>query len=207
MILLLLAACGPKEAEADPHWGEIVAQRAGETASVDVYAAFGFSLEDTAIVYLTANADASCDDAARALSGRDPDFDPTVVLPPGQCTLFANVRWAGGSFTDSAAVGSPTTESVVVASCAMDEGAWSYVDDDPDDAGFYYSGSLWQGSPQAYELEIGGGDGAPFSVSLSASDWSGDFLYEELGEALADGDVGGAAEAEWCEALGETVYF
>lgn len=210
MLLLALAACtGAKDGATDPYWGTIVADRAGETGEVQVYSGFGFNSASNGkgLVYLTANPDATCDTALNGLTGGDPDFDPTVVMPASQCTVFAYFDYDAGTLTDSAAPGSPSIVSIVAVGCAMDDGAWDYQDDGGDNVGYYYSGHLWQGSPQTYQLTVSGGDEAAFDVSLSMSTWDGNFIYEEMTAAPAEGLVVGSATAEWCPELGQTVYF
>lgn len=207
MILWMLACGGGKDGATETHWGDITADRAGESASVDVLTAYGFNSPSNgkAIVFLTGNADASCDDATNGLSGGSEDFDPSVVLPAGQCSLFFQVTYSGGSFSDSASAGSPSVDSIIAANCAMDEGDWAY--EERDDWGWYYSGAYWQGSPQDYTLEVEGGDGADFTFTLDMQTWDGNFIYDNMEAAPAQGHVAGSGTASWCETFGQTSFF
>jgi hypothetical protein len=87
----------------------------------------------------------------------------------------------------------------------MDEGDWGTPEDETE--GWEYSGPYWQGSPQDYALHLEGGAGEPIGWMVDADTYDGNFIYDSMDPAPASGRVAGLGVAEWCEDLGETVFF
>lgn len=210
----LLPACGGADGKpGETHWGDVVADRAGETASVDGLAAFGYNLGDTAVIFVVPNAAATCADAFHMLDG-DPEYDPTVANPAGTCNMFVNVSdYLGGQsalgvdtpFTYSASASTPSTNSIIALNCAMDTGEW--VQEQRNTFGYFYSGPYWQGSPEEYMVTVSGGDEAGYSLDVEMSSYDGNFIYESMEDAPASGSAAGSIDAAWCPDLAQTVYF
>lgn len=202
-LLALLAGCAGKDGAAGVHWGDVTALRAGEHAVVEGRAAFGFDSASNgkALLYVTSNADATCDDATNGLSGNTSTFDPTRVLPAGTCSVFVYLDYDGAS----ASVASPSAAATLALNCAMDEGEW--VDAGEGDGDLVYSGPYWQGSPGEFDVTVSGGEGAAFALDLSMGAFDGTFIYESSDDAPADGEAAGSISAEWCEGFGQTTFF
>lgn len=199
-LLPLSLGCGGKGGEVDPLLGEVVAERAGEAATVEAASAWSWSGGGVATLLLSANPDASCADAAAAMGVVPEGWSPEVVIPPGTCSLFVTARYDAGPFTDEASADAPTTDSTVTLNCAMDTGAWA-----PSGDGYEYDGSYWIGSPRSYTLSLDGAEALDWS--LSADDHDGNFLYESMDDAPASGHLEGAGSASSCPDMAGTIFY
>lgn len=199
-LLLVAVGCGGKGAEADTRLGEVVAERAGETASVEARSVWSWSAGGVATLLLSANPDATCADAAAAMGLVTGDWSPELVIPPGTCSVFVTARYDGGPYTDEARADAPTTDSTVTLNCAMDTGSWL-----PSGDGYEYDGSYWIGSPRAYTLGLDGVEALGWS--LSADDHDGNFLYESMDDAPASGHLEGAGTAAACPDMAGTIFY
>lgn len=210
MILAALIACGGKDGGVDDGgpWGVIVAARGGETATVEVGAAWGFNSDSNGktLLYLSPNPDADCAAMATALQGPNAgdDWDPAIITPPGTCSVFLYGDYPAQTSWD-VTPDAPSTTMLVVLNCAMDEGVWEQSGDC--EGGFCYTGHYWQGSPQSYTLKLEGGEGEDFAMELAMDDYAGGFTYESMDDAPASGAVQGSASAGWCSDFGESAYF
>lgn len=202
---LLTACTGDDGKPGETHWGDVVADRAGETASIDGLVAFGYNLGDTAILLVLPNAAATCADAFHMLDG-DPEYDPTVANPPGTCTTFVHLSaYTTSGVTASSTAASPSTTSIIALNCAMDTGEW--VQEQRNTFGYFYSGPYWQGSPEEATLTVSGGDEAGYALDVEMSSYDGNFIYESMEDAPASGSAAGSIDAAWCPDLAQTVYF
>jgi hypothetical protein len=204
---LLLAACGDKDdtGSADGPMGEIVAARAGESATVEngsVYA-FNSASNGKLVLYLGANAGLSCEDVGVALDGpEEPDWDRAAFLPPETCSVFAYVDFDAAGVTWSAADSVAATLSV---SCAMDPGSWEQSEDCL--GSYCYTGHYWQGNPTTFQFGASGGDGEDVEWSVDMDGYDGQFTYESLEAAPASGHVAGSGTATWCPDIGQSSWF
>jgi hypothetical protein len=200
-MLLLVLACAP-EPEAEVSFpidlGAIQADRAGETAAATVTGAFGYWKEDTVAIVMPTAEGASCADVGTWLeSGLDREFAPTEVFSPGTCVPTVKVSdYSGDEVELVSTADEPDLQVFVSIACAMEGGEW-VVDDDTE--GYTYDGAYYQGVADEVELALSGGDDqGDFSWSFVADDWQGEFPYEELTGQHAQGELEGAATAEWC---------
>lgn len=208
-LLLMMIACGGKEdSGVDPVLGTVTAERDGETADAEAQSAFGYNRDGRAVIYLSPNPDTTCADVGTYLSGPDAEWDPSVVNAAGKCSVFFQVTYEGAevSYSDD------PVNALIALNCAMNEGSW--VLEQRDDYGYYYSGPWWQGSPTTaaeggagYAMTLSGGEGDDFQFSLDASSYSGNFIYESMEDAPASGAVAGTGTATWCDDIGLSVFF
>lgn len=199
-LLPLSLGCGGKGVGADTLLGEVVAERAGEAATVEAASAWSWSEGGTATLLLSGNPDATCVDAAAAMGVVPDGWSPAAVIPPGTCSVFVTARYDGGPFSDAASADAPTTASTVTLNCAMDTGAWAASGD-----GYEYDGSYWIGSPRSYTLTLDGAEA--LSWGLSADDHDGNFLYESMDDAPASGHLEGAGEAQPCPDMAGSIFY
>lgn len=199
-LLTVAAGCGGGGAEEQTLLGEVVAERAGESARVEAASAWSWSEGGVATLLLSANPEASCVDAAAAMGVVPEGWSPEVVIPPGTCSVFVTARYDAAPFEDVASADAPTTDSTVTLNCAMDQGAWL-----PSGEGYEYDGSYWLGSPRRYTLGLDGQEGLDWS--LSADDHDGNFLYESMDDAPASGHLEGAGAAQPCPDMAATIFY
>lgn len=209
MILVWLVACDAEKPgdSADESWGAVIADRAGETATVSVEAAFGFNSASNgkALLYLTPNPEVTCHDMSTVLRGpEDDEWNPATITPSGSCSLFLYGDYPAQTSWD-VEPGTPSATMLVVLNCAMGDGEW--VESGDCEGGYCYSGHYWQGSPQRFSATLGGGDGEPLTLALEMDDYTGGFTYELMEDAPASGRVQGSAEAGWCDDFAESPYF
>lgn len=211
MITLWLLACAGGAAKDDSAaaggpWGTIVADRAGETATMSEGVGWGFDspTNGKAVLYFAANAALSCAELGAALGGpEDPDWDRSALLPPETCALFAYIDYdaaAGVSWTEA-----DTVAATLSVSCAMDPGTWEQSDDCL--GSYCYTGHYWQGNPTDFTLAASGGSGADYAVDLEMDGYDGHFTYETIDPAPAGGRVAATTTAGWCADIGQTSWF
>jgi len=87
----------------------------------------------------------------------------------------------------------------------MDEGTWGYGTSNGF-SDYYYSGRIWLGAPYLGSTTLTGSDDA-LSLSVNLSDFSGNFIYEEMESVPAAGLVSGEIDATVCNSLGGTGFF
>lgn len=205
-LVLLLVGCGDEAGKAgSTHWGDLVADRAGEAASVDGLSAFGFNLSGSAVLLVVPNDAATCEDAFHTLDA-DPEYDPSVTTPAGACSTFVDLTgYDPAGMTATSTPDAPSTTSIIALSCAMDSGAWAL--EQRNTYGYFYSGPYWQGSPDDYTITASGGDEEDFTVDVEMSAFDGNFIYDSMEDAPASGSASGSVTATWCSDLSQTVYF
>ncbi|HNC94868.1 MAG TPA: hypothetical protein PKY30_02050 [Myxococcota bacterium] len=193
MIFLLLACTAGKDTGADTELGKIVADRAGETAAVNVPVAFGYHFGGKALFFFGGNPSGTCEDAAEYL--KSSIFDPSDLLAAGTCqaSILMNYDGAEVSYEDDLA------NVTLSLGCAMDSGSWVFETRDDED--YYYSGSWWQGHPDSFSITAGPGEGQDYVISMDMDQYTGNFIYEELEAAPATGTVSGSFSATFCEDL------
>lgn len=193
MIFLLMACTGEEAEKVDKELGEIVADRAGERAAVNVPVAFGYHFGGKAILFFGGNPSGSCEDATEYL--KSSIFDPSSLLAAGTCQMSVLMTYDGEevSYQDDLA------NVTLSLGCAMDSGAWVFEERDDED--YYYSGPWWQGHPDEFSITLAPGDNASYDVTVDMDQYSGGFIYEELEAAPATGTVSGTFNATFCEEL------
>ena len=198
---LLFLACAP-EPEAEVSFpmdlGAVQADRAGETATATVTAAFGYWKDDTVAIVMPTAEGVSCADVGTWLeSGLDREFSPTEVFAPGTCVPTLKVSDYTGEEVELVSTAEETDLHVFVSvACGMEGGDWVI---DEESEGYTYDGAYYQGTADEAAVTLSGGnDQEDFSWSFTANDWDGAFPYEELTGQHAEGELSGAGPAEWC---------
>lgn len=206
--LLLLSACTPEEKQQTVALGVIAAERDGEQAAVSAARAFAYDADTQdggqAVVWFGGDPDATCEAVAARLAGsRD---DPAGILLAGTCEFAVRMDYEGSAVTHT----SDPLAGIPAIGCAMDEdpdepGAWSEVD-----GAWIYSGHWWQGSPDldgAWSMGLAPAEGGGYTLTLDMHAFDGDFIYEALEDAPANGSITGAVPAEYCEGLQNATIF
>lgn len=197
LLLLGLSACDTPEETHGPALAGTVTADDGATAEVVATQAFVAGNGAAARWLVTANADATCADAA-AYYGNDTDFNAADVASAGHCMLdlWATTYDGAGNYDGSADV-------TVTLACAMDDGAWVYETRTGRKA-WYYDGPYWTGSPVGlldYALELGAVEedaAAEFTLSIEGFDGRYPYDNDEPEADPATGTVSGWVSAEWC---------
>jgi hypothetical protein len=225
----LLAGCSGKSeddsgagADAGPEpqiVGTVTPETGGVTADFAIYKAFGFDQGGSLIMYLSSTPEASCETVTQYLNvGRGDPYDPVSVMSGGTCNMLLEVPATvgyEGELTWTRSEGDGGIDEISATSaieCAMGTGAFEVTtlseNDDPD---YYWTGDnahWWQGTVVGYSLELSGGGGEPYEVSLDISTLKGGFVREGFaGNDPASGNVSGTIQAEWCTSLGSTGLF
>lgn len=172
----------------------------GDSATISG-TAYGFDSASNGRVALfyPGNANASCGDVARSLSG-DADLDPTVITPSGTCSVFL--------LADYAAPGPTTFDAMpasLVLNCAFGDGSWTQSSDC--DSGYCYTGDFWTGAPVSWSVTVSGGDESDYTWDATLSGGEGQFPYESLDAVSLTGEVTGTGSAGWCPEIGLSSYF
>ena len=206
--VLLLSACNGDDdtdnTEASQATGTIVAQT-GETGDVAVKRAFGFATNGIGLVYMSSNPSATCDNVVEMLNA-DEAHNPDQVLLAGHCNFIYKFKYPesagfdGLSFTEDDLLS--TLWSV---SCAMEDGAWEYSNNDGD-RDYYYTGTWWQGSPDSHQTALNAVD-EDIQITVTMGPYSGHFIYEGLDSIPATGQVSGTITAKRCTQLAQTDLF
>lgn len=195
-MLLLLAACAD-DPKAEPALGGAITAESGEVGELRAASAFGATSGDRAGVMVSPNPDTTCDDAAAYFGLGGEDFNPEVVSGEGVCNLYARVDGY-----DAAGVTLDEVDAVATLSlnCAMDTGAWAWVERSDEYDGYYYSGPWWVGSPSGYALTLSGGDGDDLALTVSMDTYTGYFPYDDESPEAdpATGAVSGSVAVTWC---------
>jgi hypothetical protein len=154
-----------------------------------------------ALVVLSAEPDTTCEAAvAYARTGSNAD-NPGDLIPAGTCGLYVEIPTgydpAGTNVTDDA------TRAVVSLSCAMGDGSWVREERGAGDEDWFWSGDWWQGSPEAFDLALSGGDEAPLQLALAMDAYAGSFIYDtnQPDPDPAEGAVKSDLSAGWCPGL------
>jgi hypothetical protein len=177
--------------------GEITIDSAGLVGTFSIEKAFGMAVDDTLIVYLSSNPDATCERVVRYLTPSSELEDPSDLRLGQTCDMFMKISSWDGSFSakdDRLAIASSAI------SCVLDDGKFIYKERGTDDFDYYWSGRWWQGIPDLYTLSIEDStksDG--FEISGEMSSFDGAFIYEKLQSEPGSGLVSGAADIELCE--------
>ncbi len=202
LISLVLVSCGKDDTgeDYDILSGDLSFDD-GATASVNGAKAFGYDRAGQALLYFSANENATCAGVAEYLDWGEPT-DPSGVFAANHCNVYAMVNDYDGS---EVTVSSDRTRVTWALNCTMGDGAWEWINQF-DDPGYYWSEGYWQGDPETWTLTLSGGDGSPFVADIEMNDYDGDYIYEFV-EATASGLVSGRTQVEWCEDLGETPLF
>lgn len=208
-VLLGLLACKTEEKTEVYELGSLEVEHATDSgtevvgADVITTEAFGYSRDGHALVYFAGQPGHSCEDVSEYLSGDG--GDPSHILAPHTCEVsikVENIYDAAGFSTSS------KMEATVVLGCAFDEGAWEYGSMDQGDEGYFYSGPWWQGFPDSsFSLELSGGEGEDFEMTLEINDFDGSFSYEGFNDAVATGAVSGTLPVTWCEGMVDAQIF
>ena len=180
----------------DTNWGTVTAERAGESGDLIAASAWGYDDGAKALLFFPSVPGISCERVVTQLAGPsgNPDWDPGTVLASGTCDLFMFITYEGGAadWTDD------LVNATVTLNCAFDTGEW---------AGGEYTGPYWQGSPHAFQVTAGGGNGGDFDVSVTMDEYEGNFVYDDMLDAPASGPVTGQGVAGWCPELGTGTPF
>jgi len=201
MTFLLLLACKEEAKTFDVDLGTIVADRAGESADVSAVSAYGFNDFGHALLYFTGKPDVSCELVTEFLTAND-IWDASQVREAGFCEFYVTMSYEGSAthVQDDLLAAYPGLN------CAMDDGEWVYETHNTD-TDYYYNGPYWQGMPEAFSLDVSGGDSAPFELSLDMDSYSGGFIYDDMTAEPANGAVAGTIQLEWCPDLSNTPLF
>jgi hypothetical protein len=209
MIVLLLVACDGGGGEGDGALlgvaGEVTAQSSGADGAshsgvAETLSAFGVNTAGEVALVLSANANATCDDAVDFLTDGGEDWNPEAITPVGACSVYLRGSYDG---TPLDVVDDAATIQVAL-NCAMDTGEWVYEERGAGDIGWYFDGAWWIGSPQSFSLQLSGGDGEAYSLSLTMDDYTGSFTHdtENPDPDPASGEVTGTTEISWCPEMG-----
>lgn len=139
----------------------------------------------------------SCDDAAAELTAGDARWNPSKVQAAGACSMSVFATFD----TELSLIDATLVDATVSVSCAMDTGEWEHRT--TGEAGWYYSGPWWQGSPEVFSLNLTGDKDAGYQFSIEMDTYSGQFIYD-LTYPEPDpgtGAVSGAIDAAYCDHL------
>lgn len=228
LVPLMLGCAGKSEDETGAGAGaaepQVVGtvQPDGESVGADfaIYHAFAFDQAGSLIMYLSSTPTATCESVSTYLNvGRGDPIDPVDVFTGGTCNMLVEVPaetvgYEGSlNWTRSEADGGIdeiATASVI--ECAMGDGAFEVTTlSDGDEPDYYWTGGTarwWQGTVVDYSLQITGGDGSPYDVTMEIAALKGGFPHEGFsGNDPATGNVSGTIQAEWCTPLASTGLF
>lgn len=189
----------PSDIDSGPLSGTIVAERAGETAIVVAAASWGYFADGKALIYVSPNPETTCLDVAEMVSGSNENWNPAAVNSAGACGVFAF-----GDYDGKTGTWKSQGDGIVVLTCPMDDGTWVW--EKRDDAGYYYTGPYWQGSPISFALTVSGA-AEDLRVGMAMAYYDGNFIYDSMEDGRASGLVSGVASVSWCEDIAGTLYF
>ena len=166
------------------------------TATVDGQAAFGVSVGELAMVYVSSSPDATCGDLAGYLDSVGEAFDPSALFVEDRCNLLMLV--ADGYSADGIEFVDDPFGATWAISCTLGDGEFVYEERDTNDWDYYWSNRHWQGNAQDWTATLSGGDGDDFSFETTLNELNGNFPYENFTAYPASSDVTGSAVVEWC---------
>jgi hypothetical protein len=202
LLTLLLPACDKDDTavEYDLLAGEISTDD-GEAATISGVKAFGYDAGGTAVLYFSPNSAATCADVTEYLADGS-RFDPSNLFMGRHCNVFAAISGFTGEGSYAAGDASVTWNLT----CTFGDGSFS-TSGTGQDYGYYWSGRVWQGSPDDWTLELSGGGGSPLVADVEMNNYGGSYIYEGFVSADASGLVSGLTQLEWCADLSETPFF
>lgn len=199
-LVLTIVACEPAtEAEVPPLEGEITSN--GESGVVRGGSGFAAERDGRLVAMVYARSDITCELAGEDLGNGGSDWDPTDVLEAGACGLSVLADYDGSLAIE----GGTIYDATVSISCAMGEGTWEFREKQGSNpAGFFYSGSWWQGSPALYDLAISGDEEAGYTLEVAMDTYEGQYIYDlvEADKDPGEGEVKGGLSLEPCAEIG-----
>lgn len=199
MTLLVLTGCAKEEVEPSIS-GSLSLPEHGEGADILWDKGFGFVEGSRMIAFLTGSPDATCQTVAAYLGPNTGALPKDDVLDAGSCTMLVKTQeWDGGwsaHYPDPDASYPPSIESNI--RCDFGDGEWVLEERGEGYEDYYWTGTVWQGIPDAFEWDFSGGSGG-FELNVEMSRYDGGFLYSDNHDEIAgSGNVSGTLNAAWC---------
>jgi len=169
------------------------------SAVVDGQAAFGVTVGELAMIYVSSSPDATCGDLAGYLDSVGEAFDPSALFVQDRCNLLMLV--AEGYTADGISFVDDPYGATWSISCTLGSGEFVYEERDTNDWDYYWSNRHWQGNAQDWTASLSGGDGQDFAFEIAINELNGNFPYEDFTAYPATADVTGTATVEWCDDL------
>lgn len=192
---------GPTDTGEPPRegfFGDITITSAALAGRLSIEQAFAMAQDDTLLVYLSSNPDATCERVAAYLTPSDKPDDPSDLRLGQTCDMFLKIRDWDGDF-------SATDDRIAIASsaisCALGEGTFAYEERGDGYFDYYWSGRWWQGIPDLYTLAIADAGDGGFTIRGEMTSFDGAFIYEKLQSEPGTGEVYGEASITPCAAF------
>lgn len=197
---LVIVGCeSAVEDEVLPLEGEIVSN--GERGVVRGGSGFAAERDGRLVAVVYARTDITCELAGEDLGNGGSDWDPSTVLEAGTCGLSVLTDFDGSLSLE----GGTIYDATVSVSCAMGEGTWEFREKQGSNpAGYFYSGSWWQGSPELFDLAISGDEESGYTFEVAMDTYEGQFIYDlvEADKDPGEGEVTGGLSLEPCAEIG-----
>jgi len=203
-IVLVLGLVGC--AKEDPNSvieGTIALTDYAEQATIRWNKAFGYADGTNMIAFLTGAEGATCDSVAAYLGPKDDAMEKDTILEGGSCTMFVRTKdWNGGwsaSYPNDELAYPPSIDSNI--RCEFGDGDWVYEERGEGYTDYYWSGTVWQGIPDAFDWDFSGGRSG-FDLEVDMTHFDGGFLHSDNhDEILGSGDISGTIRASWCDGM------
>ncbi|GDX82307.1 hypothetical protein LBMAG42_41180 [Deltaproteobacteria bacterium] len=195
-LLITLLACDPAAPdELAPLTGVITSN--GESAELVGGAGFAAERDGRIVVVVYPRSEVTCELAGQDMGAGGEDWDASVVQEAGKCSMSILADYDDGLDI----TGGTLFDATVSVSCAMGDGTWEYREEDRyNSAGYFYTGSWWQGSPEAFDLTVSGDEEAGYTFEVTMETYTGQYIYdlEEADPDPAEGAVSGGMVLEPC---------
>ncbi len=198
-LLLIFTGCAAEEPRSLIE-GTIALTGHPEQASVRWNKAFGYADGTRMIAFMTGAEGASCESVAAYLGPKNDALEKDTILEGGSCTMFVRTNdWNGGwtaSYPSADHAYPPSIDSNI--RCEFGDGEWVYEERGEGYTDYYWSGTVWQGIPDAFVWSFSGGRSG-FDLDVEMTHYDGGFLHSDNhDEILGSGDISGTIRASWC---------